>query len=482
MTRQIRFSRAQRWVNSVRPAAPDDPRTVVTRVFVRFQRSLLRYLRDLLARREDAEDVAQETYVRLVRAGSLEQSELHIRAFMFRAATNLAYDRFRQRRARGPARRRRARGVARRDAAGRAHRRDGAGRRDRRAHVARVAGALPAGVPAADVARAELRGDRGAARRQQAHRRARDASRARRVPTRVTRRRAAMTAKDATTRARPARRARRFVRVDAGERGADADARELARRSSPRTSAPSSASSSPSRSARRLAADPAARCTPRPRRPRARAAPAPWRAFAWGGALAAALLVAVFVVRDGEAAATRPRPSCCEAARVVTFDAPSNPSPCCRAAPSSTRAPWPCCRSPRTGDATLAEGLERDVVAALRTVPGLYVIADAAVSSYAYTDLSSLRDRRAARCARHRRCRRRARRWPRACERAPPRRRDGRDGVAHRRRQARRRATRRSLRDRRGRRRDHARLELARAGRARGPLERPCLRKQTFQQ
>lgn len=84
------------------PAAPKDPRTeLVTRVFVRFQRSLLRYLRDLLARREDAEDVAQETYVRLVRAGSIEQSELHIRASMFRAATNLAYDRFRQRRVRG---------------------------------------------------------------------------------------------------------------------------------------------------------------------------------------------------------------------------------------------------------------------------------------------------------------------------------------------------------------------------------------------
>ena len=43
-------------------------------------------------------------------------------------------------------------------------------------------------------------------------------------------------------------------------------------------------------------------------------------------------------------------------------------------------------RPPATG--TFAEGLERDVVAALRTVPGLYVIADTAVSSYAYTDLS----------------------------------------------------------------------------------------------
>ena len=81
---------------------PADTRTeLVTRVFLRFQRSLLRYLRDLLARREDAEEVAQETYVRLVRTGTALQSEMHIRASMFRAATNLAYDRFRQRRTHG---------------------------------------------------------------------------------------------------------------------------------------------------------------------------------------------------------------------------------------------------------------------------------------------------------------------------------------------------------------------------------------------
>jgi RNA polymerase sigma-70 factor (ECF subfamily) len=84
------------------PATPVDPRVDrVTRVFLRCQRSLLRYLRDLLVRREDAEDVAQETYVRLVGGGGLERSEVHIRAFMFRVATNLAYDRFRRRRSRG---------------------------------------------------------------------------------------------------------------------------------------------------------------------------------------------------------------------------------------------------------------------------------------------------------------------------------------------------------------------------------------------
>jgi RNA polymerase sigma factor (sigma-70 family) len=101
VARQLQLVKAQRRMAEQRETA--DPKTdLVTRVFVRFQRSLLRYLRGLLVRREDAEDVAQETYVRLVRAGSLELSEVHVRAFMFRAATNLAYDRFRQRRSRGP--------------------------------------------------------------------------------------------------------------------------------------------------------------------------------------------------------------------------------------------------------------------------------------------------------------------------------------------------------------------------------------------
>ena len=83
-------------------AVGDAPPAFVNGVFLRFQHSLLRYLRDLLARREDAEDVAQETYLKLVNAGGLEHSEVRVRAFMFKVATNLAYDRFRQRRARGP--------------------------------------------------------------------------------------------------------------------------------------------------------------------------------------------------------------------------------------------------------------------------------------------------------------------------------------------------------------------------------------------
>jgi RNA polymerase sigma factor (sigma-70 family) len=73
---------------------------IVARSFERFRRPLLRYLTDLLSRRDEAEDVVQETYVRLMQVKQLETGGL--RALIFKVATNLAYDRFRQRSARGP--------------------------------------------------------------------------------------------------------------------------------------------------------------------------------------------------------------------------------------------------------------------------------------------------------------------------------------------------------------------------------------------
>jgi TolB-like protein len=102
---------------------------------------------------------------------------------------------------------------------------------------------------------------------------------------------------------------------------------------------------------------------------------------------AAALLVAVFVARDGAPPASSPAIMTMEAARVVAFNAPSNPVavlPTGVVVDASAVAVLPF----TAADAVLAEGLERDIAAALRTVPGLYVIAGAAVSSYADTDLS----------------------------------------------------------------------------------------------
>jgi RNA polymerase sigma-70 factor (ECF subfamily) len=75
-------------------------RDVVARTFERFRLPLLRYLTDLLSRRDEAEDLVQETYLRLMQVESIETGR--VRALIFKVATNLAYDRFRQRRARGP--------------------------------------------------------------------------------------------------------------------------------------------------------------------------------------------------------------------------------------------------------------------------------------------------------------------------------------------------------------------------------------------
>ena len=73
----------------------------VTQIFERFRRPLLRYLKDLLSRREDAEDVLQDTYARLLTVTDLDRSGGRVRAYVYKIATNLAYDRFRQRRAHG---------------------------------------------------------------------------------------------------------------------------------------------------------------------------------------------------------------------------------------------------------------------------------------------------------------------------------------------------------------------------------------------
>ena len=109
--------------------------------------------------------------------------------------------------------------------------------------------------------------------------------------------------------------------------------------------------------------------------------------LAWGGALAAGLVVAVWVVRD--AVPTEPEPLMMEAARRVAFDAPTTavavlPSGVVVDASAVAVLPFV-----GPGDAVLAAGLEQDIATALRTVPGLYVIAGAAVRPYAGTDLGA---------------------------------------------------------------------------------------------
>ncbi len=73
----------------------------VRELFERYRRPLSRYLAGLMASPDDAEDVLQETYTRLLAAEQLERTPARARAYLFRTATNLAYDRFRHARVRG---------------------------------------------------------------------------------------------------------------------------------------------------------------------------------------------------------------------------------------------------------------------------------------------------------------------------------------------------------------------------------------------
>jgi RNA polymerase sigma-70 factor (ECF subfamily) len=70
----------------------------VQHLFERFRGSLLRHVAGLLGTHTDAEDIVQETWSRLLRVDDLEPDEARARSYMFRVATNLAYDRHRKRR------------------------------------------------------------------------------------------------------------------------------------------------------------------------------------------------------------------------------------------------------------------------------------------------------------------------------------------------------------------------------------------------
>jgi RNA polymerase sigma factor (sigma-70 family) len=69
-------------------------------LFQRHRRQLLWYLLRLTSSREDAEEIAQEAYLRLLRVDGLESDATRARNYLFRTATNLVRDNYRRRTAR----------------------------------------------------------------------------------------------------------------------------------------------------------------------------------------------------------------------------------------------------------------------------------------------------------------------------------------------------------------------------------------------
>jgi RNA polymerase sigma-70 factor (ECF subfamily) len=72
----------------------------ISALFARHRRSLLWYLTRFMPNASDAEDVAQEAFVRLLGAPHLETDATRARNYLFAIATNLARDNYRRRTAR----------------------------------------------------------------------------------------------------------------------------------------------------------------------------------------------------------------------------------------------------------------------------------------------------------------------------------------------------------------------------------------------
>jgi RNA polymerase sigma-70 factor (ECF subfamily) len=81
---------------------PPDPSREMKRVLQLLERhraTLICHVKRILGCAEDAEDVVQETCLRLMRAHGFWRGERQVRAFLFKIATNLARDELRRRRA-----------------------------------------------------------------------------------------------------------------------------------------------------------------------------------------------------------------------------------------------------------------------------------------------------------------------------------------------------------------------------------------------
>jgi len=76
----------------------DAERAHLTLLFNKYRASLYRHLIGLVPSRDDAAELVQECYVRLLRHSDVARFEDAARGYLFRTATNLARDHFRRRR------------------------------------------------------------------------------------------------------------------------------------------------------------------------------------------------------------------------------------------------------------------------------------------------------------------------------------------------------------------------------------------------
>lgn len=68
----------------------------VAQLYAEYAPSVLRYLRRLTGSREEAEDIAQETFLKALRHWGQLENGAHVQAWLFRIARNTAYDSLRR--------------------------------------------------------------------------------------------------------------------------------------------------------------------------------------------------------------------------------------------------------------------------------------------------------------------------------------------------------------------------------------------------
>jgi len=73
-----------------------DEHAYLESLFGKYRIALRRYLAKLLHNEEDAADLLQETYLKLIEQASLDHLEANARAYLFRVATNLVRDKARK--------------------------------------------------------------------------------------------------------------------------------------------------------------------------------------------------------------------------------------------------------------------------------------------------------------------------------------------------------------------------------------------------
>jgi DNA-directed RNA polymerase specialized sigma24 family protein len=76
----------------------DSQRAFLTLLYTKYRAPLFRYVNGIITSREEAEELVQETYLRVMRRAQVTSFEFSARNYLFETATNLARDHIRRRR------------------------------------------------------------------------------------------------------------------------------------------------------------------------------------------------------------------------------------------------------------------------------------------------------------------------------------------------------------------------------------------------